>query len=46
MIDLMNRVGKELSDIGTVEQAPRMMGRTLFMLMYPTQRKTEGAKNS
>lgn len=41
--ELMNRVIEDLKETGTVEQTPRMMGRTLFMLMCPSQ-KTKGSE--
>jgi translation initiation factor IF-3 len=34
-IDLLNRVAAELADIGTVEQAPKIEGRNLTMIIAP-----------
>lgn len=34
-IDLLNRVAAELEDIGTVEQAPKIEGRNLTMILAP-----------
>ncbi len=34
-IDLLNRVAAELEDIGTVEQAPKIEGRNLTMIIAP-----------
>lgn len=34
-IDLLNRVASELEDIGTVEQAPKIEGRNLTMVIAP-----------
>jgi len=34
-IDLLNRVAAELADIGTVEQAPKIEGRNLTMILAP-----------
>jgi translation initiation factor IF-3 len=37
--ELMNRIADDLKDIGTVEQAPRLMGRNLIMLLHASRTK-------
>lgn len=37
--ELMQRVIKDLADISTVEQAPRLMGRNIFMMLIPPKKK-------
>ena len=39
--ELMNRVLKDCEDIATPEQAPRMMGRNLIMLLTPNKTDTQ-----
>ncbi len=40
--ELMNRVANDCKDIGTLEQSPRMMGRSIIMLVFPTQKTKDG----
>jgi translation initiation factor IF-3 len=37
--ELMQRVITDLTEISTVEQAPRLMGRNIFMMLIPAQKK-------
>ena len=37
--ELMNRVAKDVSEFGTVEQMPRKMGRSLIMMVVPKKGK-------
>ncbi len=36
-VDLMDRVAAELSDVAAVEQAPRMEGRSMIMMLTPSK---------
>lgn len=36
-VDLMERVASELGDVATVEQPPRMEGRSMIMLLTPSK---------
>ncbi|WP_257254377.1 MULTISPECIES: translation initiation factor IF-3 [unclassified Endozoicomonas] len=38
-MELMNRVEKDLEEIGTVEQRPKMEGRQLIMVIAPKKKK-------
>ncbi len=42
--DLMNRVIKDLSDIGVVEQAPKLMGRNIQMVMTANSKIRQAAR--
>jgi translation initiation factor IF-3 len=37
--ELMQRIVKDLAEISTVEQAPRLMGRNIFMMLIPPKKK-------
>ena len=37
--ELMNRVAKDLKDLGNMEQAPKHVGRNLFMMVSPISKK-------
>jgi translation initiation factor IF-3 len=37
--ELMNRVAQDCEGIGQIEQAPKLMGRNLLMLVYPKPQK-------
>lgn len=43
---VMNRVGKELSDIGQCERSPEQMGRFLFMMINPKPNARPAGKSS
>jgi len=34
-MQLLNRIAKDVADIGEMENAPKMMGRTVFMTLLP-----------
>ncbi|WP_281648713.1 translation initiation factor IF-3, partial [Parendozoicomonas sp. Alg238-R29] len=38
-MQLLNRVEKDLEELGTVEQRPKMEGRQLIMVIAPKKRK-------
>jgi len=38
-MELMMRVEKDLEDLGTVEQRPKMEGRQMIMVIGPTKKK-------
>jgi translation initiation factor IF-3 len=38
--EVMNRCAEDCSDIGQIEQPPRLVGRNLTMLIYPKTQKT------
>ena len=40
--DILNRVIKDCEDHATPEQSPRMMGRSLIMLLTPSKTKGKG----
>jgi len=40
-LDLMRRVAEDLSDVATVEQTPRMEGRSMIMLLTPSVKQPE-----
>jgi translation initiation factor IF-3 len=42
-VDLMQRVAQDLSDMATVEQTPRMEGRSMIMLLTPVKAPVEQA---
>ncbi len=35
--EMLNRVAQELGDVSTIEQAPRMEGRSLLMILSPNK---------
>ncbi len=37
-LDDLRKIAEELSDVGTIEQAPRMEGRTMFMVLAPNKK--------
>ena len=38
-MQLLNRVEKDLEELGTVEQRPKMEGRQLIMVIAPKKKK-------
>ena len=36
--DLLKRISKDLEDVGTVEQNPRLEGRTMLMILGPSSK--------
>ena len=36
----LDRISSELSDVSTIEQAPKMEGNTMLMILAPTEKKT------
>ena len=34
----LKQIAEELSDVGVIEQAPRMEGRTMFMVLAPAKK--------
>ena len=38
-VELMNKVGKEIEDLGTVESQPRLIGRNVGMYLAPISQK-------
>lgn len=38
-MDVMNRIEKDLEELGTVEQKPKMEGRQLIMVIAPKKKK-------
>ena len=38
-VELMNRVGKEIEEVGTVESQPRLVGRNVGMYLAPISQK-------
>lgn len=35
----LKQIAEELSDVSTIEQAPKMEGRTMFMMLAPAKKK-------
>ncbi|MDR0993706.1 MAG: translation initiation factor IF-3 [Verrucomicrobiota bacterium] len=44
--DLMNRVVMDLRDIGVVEQAPKLMGRNIQMVMTPSAKVRQASRTA
>lgn len=42
-VELMQRVAEELADVSTVEQTPRMEGRSMIMMLTPSLKVAEQA---
>ena len=38
-VELMNRIGKEIEEVGTVESQPRLVGRNVGMYLAPISQK-------
>jgi len=38
-LDDLRSIAEELSDVGKIEQSPKMEGRTMFMILTPLQKK-------
>jgi len=37
--ELMKRIQKDIAEVATVEQAPRLQGRNIFMMVVPIKKK-------
>jgi translation initiation factor IF-3 len=44
--DLLDRLAEQLSDVGAVEQAPKIEGRSMTMVLAPARRAQQSNKSS
>lgn len=44
--ELMNRVLKDIQDLGVIEQAPKLLGRNILMTLMPTPKSRQSGKPS